>query len=467
MRGPGSKNSGIAKSATARSSIFAVATWASKSPAVRNQDVLGQHFEDMAGAFDQVSAILATVRSAENLVAETRRSIEGEFEERRKEQAELAALRGVAVQAPLDLADARRSEAAAKSQLSEAVAELEALRAARATLDTRVSEITDECVQLKATLAAERKTAADMAQTVQRLNTHASHMEDDLASARAQVQALESRRRDAEAAAAAAERARSLLDADLAAVRRRHDQCADDLLRTNRRLVEAEATLAAEQARAVQLAEDLAASNDRAGKLALKLEQQAQAAASQAQLAESRLETLQSRTERQEEQITELARLADELTTRERSAARDLTEATLMRDRANERARQAQEKLAALEAEAATASTARQAAVARADELTRLRQLNQAELDRFAERDAALRQALQTLDQRAASERTEAEARIKEISAELERERSERAVVEGALDSLRKDRTAALARLARYDAGLSEADVSGSDFRTS
>jgi crescentin len=181
-------------------------------------------------------------------------------------------------------------------------------------------------------------------------------------------------------------------------------------------------------------------------------------------VAADRLETLQARTERQHEQISELARLVDDLTTRERTAARETAEATLMRDRANERARAAQEKLGALETEAAAASTARQAAIARAEELTRAHQLNLAELGRLTESKTELRQALQRLNLRMAGEHSKAQNRISEISAELERERSERAVAEGALATLRKDRKLILNQLSRYDAGFAEPN--GADAKT-
>ena len=74
--------------------------------------------------------------------------------------------------------------------------------------------------------------------------------------------------------------------------------------------------------------------------------------------------------------------------------------------------------------------------------------------------ETALGERLQQLEQRLSAERATAESRIGELAAELERERSERAVAEGSLEAVRKDRAAALARLARYDAGLDDADAS-------
>ena len=443
---------------------ISLGSWRAKGPAAAEYDLLGQRFEKMTSAFDRVSAVLATVSSAEGLVSDCRRAIESEFAERRMEQAELAALRAIADQAPLDVAAARESESAANMKLSDAVSELEALRTAKVTLDTRVGELEEEGAKLKMTMAGERKSAAELSRAVEGFNTNIAHLEADLATARTQVQELEIRRRDAEAAAAAAERARGMLDASHAALTSHHDQRADELLRTSQRLTEVEAALSLEQARASELAEELNASKDLSATLKLELEQQVQSAASWAQVAADRLETLQARTERQHEQISELARLVDDLTARERTAARETAEATLMRDRANERARMAHEKLAALETEAAAASTARQAAIARAEELTRAHQLNLAELGRLAESKTELRQALQQLNLRMTGEQSKAQNRISEISAELARERSERAVAEGALATLRKDRQLILNQLSRYDAGFAEPD--GTDPKT-
>ncbi len=423
----------------------------------KEHDILGQRFERMAGAFDHVLAALGAMRSVESLVTETRQAIETEFVERRQDQAELAALRLMAEQSPLDLAAARQAEASAKARLSEYADELEALRVAHASLQTEARESQGECEQLKGVLAGERKTAADTAQTLARLNEQIVHLESDLASAQSQIEVLEARGREAEATAAAAERARGLLDADLGALRRRHEQTDDELLRSNRRVVELEAAVSTERAKVADLEAGLAASRDEVVKLSRQMDQQAEAASSQANLAAGRLETLQVRTERQEEQIGELARLVDDLTARERAAARETAEAKLMRNRAEERAHVAQEKLAAAEKEVAAAQAARQTAIARAEDLTRAQQLKQAELERFTERETALRQALQHLEQRMAAERANAEGRIADLSSALERERSERAVAEGSLETVRKDRATALARLARYDAGLAEA----------
>ena len=429
-----------------------------KPEAKKEPDVLGQHFERMAGAFDHISAALGTVRSIESLVADTRRSMENEFAERRKDQADLAALRLIAEQAPLDLASARQGEAAAKSKLSDVTSELESIRIANASLETRAREAENEAEQLKATLVNERKAAAELVQSVEKLGAQALHLEADLSAAEVQIQALELRSRDAETALSATERARGLLEADLISVTRRGEQSADELLRSSRRVVEVETSLGAERAKSAGLESELASSREDAVKLGRQLDQQSEAAASQAQVAASRLETLQARSERQEEQISELARLVDDLTARERAATRDTAEAKLLRERAEERARAAMDKLGETEREAASAFTARQAAVVRADELTRAQQLKLAELERFNERETSLRQGLQHLEQRLASERSAAEGRIGELTAELQRERSDRAVAEGALDALRKDRTATLNRLARYDAGLQESD---------
>ncbi len=431
---------------------------AEKSDIKKEHDVLGQTFERMAGSFDHISAALGTVRSIESLVAETRRAMEGEFAERRKDQGELAALRVLAEQAPLDLAAARQSEAAARAKLSDVTADLEALRVAHASLETRVREAENEAEHVKASLNTERKGAAELVQSMDKLGGHALHLEADLAAALAQIQTLETRSRDAEANFAAAERARGLIEADLAALTRRHEQGADELLRSQRRVAELEAYLSSAQSRAAGLESELSATREDAFKLGRQLEQQTEAAASQFQMSASRLETLQARAERQEEQISELARLVDDLSARERAATRETAEARLMRERADERARIAQEKLSELEKEAANAFTARQAAVARADELTRAQQLKLAEVERLNQREADLRQTLQSLEHRLSSERAIAEGRIGELIAELERERSERAVAEGSLEAVRKDRSAALSRLARYDAGLTETD---------
>jgi chromosome segregation ATPase len=170
-----------------------------KPEAKKEPDVLGQTFERMAGSFDHISAALGTVRSIESLVAETRRAMEGEFAERRKDQGELAALRVIAEQAPLDLAAARQSEAVARAKLSDVTSDLEALRVAQATLETRVREAENEVEHLRATLGSERKIAGELAQSMEKLGAKALHLEADLSAAEAQIQTLETRSRDAEA----------------------------------------------------------------------------------------------------------------------------------------------------------------------------------------------------------------------------------------------------------------------------
>ena len=424
-----------------------------QGPEARPSYALDDRYERMAGALDQVSAALATISDVDGLIGEMRQTVEIEGAARCKDQGEISALRARMDTALRDLAVTRQSEMTAKAALSTVTADIEALRMTNADLETRLREIASEEKLLRASLANEQRGAAGATQTAERLARQTAYLEEDLAQLRIELKAAEERLQTAETEAAAAERTRALLEADLSSLRQGAEQVAVELIENGRHLVELEKKVADALARAAVVDGELAASRDENTQLKRELDQRNETFSSRIKLGDSRQEVLQSRVAAQEQQLTALSRLAEDLAPRERAAVREAAEAKLLQERAVENLELMRSKCTAAEDECGRALAARQAAVARAEKLARTQQQKLAEVRRLEEQETALRHKIEGLEQRLHQEREAAETRINELSGELERERAEKLWSERSLQTSRKERSAALTKLAKYDAG--------------
>ena len=88
----------------------------------------------------------------------------------------------------------------------------------------------------------------------------------------------------------------------------------------------------------------------------------------------------------------------------------------------------------------ATVESARTAAVERSDQLSKQLQTTEIALKRGETRAAELRERLEAAQAENAHRRSTLEERLANLEAGLERERAERTIAEGALESLRRER---------------------------
>ena len=213
-----------------------------------------------------------------------------------------------------------------------------------------------------------------------------------------------------------------------------------ELSRGGRALADLEAQLGSEKVRARGLEATAQSAQGEAERLGRMIEEQAERLRAQLEIAELRMETAQARTTRLEEDNGELSRAAHESASRDRLAEREIGEMKL-------RLKQAEDQIVSLAAdltgarkELALVEAARGAAVDRSERLAEASEARQAEIQRLEEQIDVLNSRHGSLAEEFAKERVAAEPRAKTLSAAVERERSERHLATGALESARKDR---------------------------
>ena len=278
---------------------------------------------------------------------------------------------------------------------------------------------------------------------------------DRLASADKRISQVESEAETARQKLVVSEREKATLQTSF-------DNASGETARLSRKIVEAENTVAAMQGRVRQIeASFTELSSDRA-RIAQALDEERQRHQNETRALQARLEALQTRAITTEKLLDEaraalLAR-ADDIRTFERRAI----EANLTRNALEARLSEMQNADAQRNAELNDAEQARTALNERAAALAKAVKTRETALSRAEERIALLTDRVSRLESELQSNSYAAEKQIEELSAAVQRERAERAMAEGALETGRRD----LARLLREIATLQSrgnAQAAGAD----
>jgi len=182
-----------------------------------------------------------------------------------------------------------------------------------------------------------------------------------------------------------------------------------------------------------------------------------------------RLDALQSRATTAERLLSEARQNLIARTEEVRAFDRKSVEATIARNNADKRLAQMEAMHEVRERQVKDLEQARSALSERNNAITKTLKSREAALGRAEEKIAALTERNGHLEADIQVSRTNIEKRVEELNSSLQRERMERAVVEGALEAARKDNSrlqsevAALRSTLRRGATLDEAPVAPSE----
>ena len=387
---------------------------------------------DANAKIGELDAIKAAVGRLADPVSKTLRAYEAEKSEKVSLQTVLNNTRAAYGKLRNETAELEKKAAASEKECSE-------LRQELATTQNVLRSVEATKAEIAIDIAARRAQIADLEGRLQQetgessaLREEVKRLDERLTAANKRIIALES---DLNAA-----RQRLLLaDDEKRAQQASLDKASGDTARLARKLTETEASLGAAQSRLRQVEGNFAELSNERARLTSAIDEANERHNHELTSQRMRFEALQARASSTENLLNEarehlLAR-AEEL----REFDRRFTDAVGERDTLQARLADLEGERIRRESEFKEIDQARATLMERGAALTRAYTAKEAALGRAEESIAALKAQVEALTAEKASQRTQAEQAIEELGAALRREKLERSVVEGALETGRKD----------------------------
>ena len=401
---------------------------------------IGARFEGVTQRIDDAVDLFERLQPMASIIEQIRASVEVEFRERRAEHGELLALRASLEQyrsryEQLDLEhrDALARLANSDSALFEANSRADAERrklelavAEEQVLRGDLSQALAKCEHLDDALKGALESVA--------------RLTEDVTGLREQVAVSEERRREADTATAASRQQALLAQEELTVMRKQLDQAGVEMTRMSRQVSELESLLGGERARVRGLEASLASSQEESLRAVRAVEARLEATRIELTVAHGKAESYLGQTAKLESLNTEMSGRLNETQAQLRGAERRLNELQVDQSRADDRNKSLEEELGVIRVRLATVESARTAAVERSDQLSKQLHANEIALKRAENRAAELRDRLESAQAETAQRRSTLEERLASVEAGLERERAERTIAEGALESIRRER---------------------------
>ena len=354
-----------------------------------------------------------------------------------------------------------------KSQTLGLTGMLEESRAAYETLRTEFYQVERKATTLEADserlredleLARESNRALESAQIeltneVAARNSQISQLERQLAQESAERRSVSEARRSLQEQYDAGEKRIGELEGELAAAREKLalledekrslqlavDQSLNETARLTRRLTETENTLTATRAQLGKVESSFAEAYAERGRLGAALDEAKEHHQAERNSLNMRLDALQSRATTAERLLSEARQNLLARTEEVRAFDRKSVEATIGRNNSEKRLAQIEAAHEARERQIKDLETARAALTERNNAITKTLKARETALARAEEKIAALTERNGHLEADVQVSRTNIEKRVEDLNSALQRERMERAVVEGALEAARKD----------------------------
>lgn len=415
---------------------------APQKPAERTQAAyeIGARFEYVNGKIGDARQVVESLKLLSAILDEIHAPICEEFRERQGEHSELQAalsnaesmrqrldeveqqlaeLTGRATQAETALADAEARLALQETALREGEAETEQLKRERGEARAQLAEV-DE---------ARSAAARQLADLIE--ESAASRLRADLADKRCA---------DAEAAAEQLHQQRILAEQECTVFERRLEQASAEAAGLTKRVANLDEQLAAERRLTVELDTAKLAAEAETTAVKRQLEARLEARGEALGASEVKLETALARAGKLDELNADLRRRLAALSQREKSFEDEKANLLAALERAEGSTRAREQDIDAVRRDSLALEAARAAAVQRADDLARLAATREAAVKRAERQNAALKDRLEATQADHAHRQAVLDGRLSSIETQFERERAQRAMIEGALETARRDR---------------------------
>ena len=404
---------------------------------------LGASYEQMIARLDDALELVQKVESIGGLMRDIREPVRTQFEERKAEFAELSALRLLAEQSAGQLAAAKALEQNLRQDLQVAKNEggdlRERLRSAEDQLQSAQLEVEE---YRNAHLQAE-KLADELSENVGEAWTQIGQLQKEVEDLNRQLALAEEQRQSADAALDSSRQDTLLLNGELAVLRRHLDESANRTAQLERTVGELENSASTAWARNAALERSVETAKADVARVTAQLEARLEAQRSQLEVTQARLSASVSQAETLKGLNEDLLQRNQAGSAREATTLRRISELQIDLERSQDRAGALEQELANFRDKLSAVEAARGAAVERSHELSKALNRREATLRRTSEELSRAKARLETLqgDHKGAIESYE--KRIAELELHFARERAEREIVEGALDSVRHSRASA------------------------
>ena len=439
-----------------------------------------ESFSDIGSALGEENEVLR------NLLTDTGRKI-GELDELKEAFDKIVAPFNSTLRA---LEQEKSQTLGLTGMLNESRSSYETLRTEFYQLEKKATTIEAEAERMRIDLELSREAnrglesaQLELSNEISTRRSELTEIEHQLAQESSQRRTLSESRRTLQDQLDAAEKRGMELEGELAALREKLvlledekrslqiavDQALNENARLTRRLTESDNSLTATRAHLGKVEASFAEAYAERGRLAAALDETREQRQAEQNALNMRLDALQSRAGTAERLLTEARQNLIARTEEVRAFDRKSVEATIARNNAEKRLSQIEAAHESRERQVKDLEQARAALSERNSALTKTLKSREAAVSRSEEKIAALTERNGHLEADVQVNRTNIEKRVEELNSSLQRERMERAVVEGALEAARKDNSrlqsevAALRSTLRRGVPLDETPVAPSE----
>jgi crescentin len=310
--------------------------------------------------------------------------------------------------------------------------DLELSREANRALESTRLELTDD-------INARRAQIAELDRQLAQETTQRRTLSESRRALKEQHDAAEKRIVELEGELAAARESLALLEDEKRSLQIAVDQALNETARLTRRLTESENTLTATRAQLGKVESSFAEAYAERGRLGAALDEAKEQHQAERNSLNMRLDGLQSRTATAERLLSEARQNLIARTEEVRAFDRKSVEATIARNNSEKRLAQIEVQHETRERQIKDHEQARIALTERNNALSKAMKMRETALARTEEKIGALTERNGHLEADIQIIRTNIEKRVEDLNSALQRERMERAVVEGALEAARKD----------------------------
>jgi crescentin len=360
-------------------------------------------------------------------------------------------------------------------QLAENRAAYDKLRADVYQVEKRATLLESENAHLREDLELARETVRgleshrnDISSQITAQHAQISELERQLAHETTERRTLSENKRTLTDHLEAAEKRIVGLEGDLAAARERValldneqqttksslGQTLDEVARISRRLTDSDNMLTATRAQLAKVEAAFSETSAERTRLAAALDETKDAHQTERNSLNMRLDGLQSRAATAERLLAEARQNLVARTEEVRSFDRKAVEATIAKNNADKRLAQIEATHETRERQIKDLEQSRATLVERTNALAKTLKTREAALARAEERNNSLTERAGRLEADIQVSRTNIEKRVEDLNSSLQRERMERAVVEGALEAARKDNSRLQSEVAALRAAL-------------
>jgi crescentin len=360
-------------------------------------------------------------------------------------------------------------------QIAESRAAYDKLRGDVYQVEKRATLLESENLRLREDLELSREAVRtleshrnDINSQIAAQHAHIGELERELAQETTQRRTLSDNKQALTDHLEAAEKRSVGLEGDLAAARERVtllenaqqttksslDQALDEIARTTRRLTESENTLTTTRTQLARVEGNFTETHAERSRLAAALDEAKEAHQTERNSLNMRLDALQSRAATAERLLTEARQNLVARNEEVRTFDRKAVEATIAKNNSDKRLAQIESTHEARERQIKDLEQSRATLVERSNALTKTLKTREAALTRAEERNQSLTERTARLEADIQVSRTNIEKRVDDLNSSLQRERMERAVVEGALEAARKDNSRLQSEVAALRAAL-------------